>query len=193
MAIHIEQDKNQAKLAFSLQSRAEIDTIRLTESTVACKVAPENVSFPLVMMLKHQAEDAVVSGGKLTIPIRFGFKALTEDNKAEVLIITCRLEVAYELAEGYEPSPEQVEAFRQGNAIFNCWTYFREYVQNSVARMSFPPVTIPFLRMVPKAISATSAEGSNAVEDTPARVEPATEQRIGEPQKRRRRKKTEPS
>jgi len=49
------------------------------ESRLACKVAPENVKFPLLIALRYQAEDAVVSGGKLTIPIRFGFKAVTED------------------------------------------------------------------------------------------------------------------
>lgn len=188
MAIHIEQDKNQAQLAFSLQSRADVDTIRLMESRVACKVAPGNVKFPLLIALRHQAEDAVVSGRKLTIPIRFEFKAVTEDEEAEVLIITCRLEAAYELAEGYEPTPEQIDAFRQGNAIFNCWSYFREYVQNSVARMNYPPVAIPFLRMVPKAIPATSTDTPKVVGSAPAQIEQPTEQRIHGGRRRRQKK-----
>jgi hypothetical protein len=173
MAIHIEQDKNQAQLAYALQSQTDIDTIRLMESRIACKVAPENVRFPLQIALRHQAEDAVVSGRSLTIPIRFGFKAFTEDERTEVIVVTCRLAVAYELAEGYSPTPEQIEAFSQGNAIFNCWTYFREYVQNSVARMNYPPVTIPFLRMVPKAITETSAPVPKVIETAAQIAEPA--------------------
>jgi len=188
MAIHIEQDKNQMLLAFSLQNKADIDTIRLTESTITCKVAPEDVTFPLVMMLKHHSEDAVVASGKLTIPIRFGFKAVTEEHQTDVLVIACRLEVAYELAEGYIPTPEEIEAFRQGNAVFNCWSYFREYVQNSVARMSFPPVTIPFLRMVPKPIPATSTDVPKVLEPTPAQIDKPAGQ---ESPKRRRRKPKE--
>jgi len=187
MAIHIEQDKRQAQLAFALQSRAEIDSIRITDSTLACKVAPENVTFPLEMMLKHEAEDAVVTSGKMIIPVRFGFKAVTEDRKVEVLTVTCRLEAAYELPEGYEPTPEQIDAFRQGNAIFNCWTYFREYLQNSVARMNFPPVTVPFLRMVPKAVPADHTGEPKAVESHPPRIAPPSE--LPGAQKKRRQRK----
>jgi hypothetical protein len=186
MAIHIEQDKNQAQLAFSLQSRADIETIRVTESSMTCTVAPENVTFPLVILLKHQSEEAVVDGDKLTIPIKFGFKALTEDEKTDVLIVTCRLEAAYQLAEGYAPTPEQIEAFRHGNAVFNCWSYFREYVQNSVARMNFPPVTIPFLRMVPKAVTAES----NDVDSGANQLAQPAEQVMIEGRKRRPRKQT---
>jgi hypothetical protein len=170
MAIHIEQDKTQAQLAFALQSHADISTIRLVESKTLCKLPPEDVTFPLVMNLRHQPEDAVVSGRTLTIPIKFGFKAITEDDKTEALVITCRIAVYYELTEGYEPSPEQIEAFRQGNAVFNCWSYFREYVQNSVARMNYPPVTIPFLRMVPKAIPGPSPQAVQSADRTSEQV-----------------------
>jgi hypothetical protein len=168
MAIHIEQDKNQASLAYSLQCRADLDTIRLTTSTVTCSLPLESVEFPLEMALKHQAEDAVVSGNKLSIPIRFGFKAVTVPDKRDVLLVTCRLEAIYELAEGFEPTPEQVDAFRLGNAVFNCWSYFREYVQNCVVRMNYPPVTIPFLRMVP----APSTAEANPVETRQALAQP---------------------
>ena len=183
MAIHIEQDKNQAQLAFQLQSQADLGAIRLMESRVVCKVAPEDAQFPLSIALKHQVEDAVVSSHKMTIPIRFGFKAITADEKTDVLVITCRFEATYVLAETYEPTPEQIDAFRQGNAIFNCWSYFREYVQNSVARMNYPPVTIPFLRMVPKPISA--AGKPHRLDGGTAKLEPPAEQ-APEPKPKRR-------
>ena len=152
---------------------------------MVCKVAPVNVKFPLLFALRHQAEGAVVASGKLTIPIRFGFKAVTEDEKTEVLVITCRLEVVYELAEGYEPTSEQIDAFSQGNAVFNCWSYFREYVQNSVARIGYPPVTIPFLRMVPKPEPAIASDALKIPRSEPAKIEPPVAQQIPSGRKRR--------
>jgi len=95
----------------------------------------------------------------LTVFVKFVFKAVAESDDAEVISIKCTLQAAYNLLEGYEPTPEQIEAFKDGNAIFNCWTYFREFVQNAVTRMNYPPPTLPFLRMVPKATTKDSVTG----------------------------------
>jgi hypothetical protein len=110
----------------------------------------------LHFLLKHKAEDVTVLSTKLAIPIRFAFKAVTEADHREVISITCRFEATYDLTEGFEPSAQQIAAFKEGNAVFNCWTYFREFVHSSVSRMNYPPPTLPFLRMVPRAISKDS-------------------------------------
>jgi hypothetical protein len=182
MALIIEQDREQARLAFSLQSRADIESIRMVEATANCRLKRENVTFPLSFHLKHQAEDVTLLGSKLTIPIKFGFKAATSDNGVPVIMVTCRVEVDYELDAGYTPTPEEIEAFKQGNAIFNCWTYFREYVQSAVARMNFPPPTLPFLRMVPK-VSAPVPSVPKAIEAPIAKTEqePARKSRRRKP------------
>lgn len=39
-----------------------------------------------------------------------------------------------------DPSEQHVVAFHGGNAIFNCWQYFREFIQSATARMGFPPL-----------------------------------------------------
>jgi len=189
MSIQIEQDRNQAHLAWAFQSQSDIDSIRLVESKLVCLVAPEDAKFPLVMAVWHQSEDPSPSERVLTIPVKFAFKAFTESDKAEVLLITCKLAVAYALNDGYCPTPEQIEAFKQGNAVFNCWSYFREYVQSSVARMNYPPVAIPFLRMAPKATAGPPAEtpktiGGGEPNEVPDRKEGQTER------KRRSRKRT---
>jgi hypothetical protein len=115
-----------------------------------------------VFTIKFAAGDAELLGPRLTIPVGFRFKALSEKEHSEVIAITCQLRVEYELADGYNPSPEEVTAFKDGNAIFNCWGYLREYVQNTVARMNFPPVALPFLRLAPKPTSAVVAGDSMA-------------------------------
>jgi hypothetical protein len=187
-SIVIEQDKSQAQLAFRLHTRADIASVRMMESAFACKVRLEDVKFPLLPALKHEAENAVVAGRKLTIPIKFGFRAVSEDKESEVIVVACRLEVEYDLDEGYVPSWEEIEAFRQGNAIFNCWAYFREYVQSTVARMNYPPITLPFLRMIPRiAAQKDSPVAPEAVEGT-VLIEQSTQ---GPERKRKTRKKKE--
>ncbi len=47
------------------------------------------------------------------------------------------------------PTPEELQAFADTNALMNCWPYWRELVQNMVARMNLPPIMVPLLRFVP--------------------------------------------
>ena len=182
MAIIIEQDKQQAQAAYRVQIHADLDSIRIMEGKFVSRLPAEDAAFPLILALRHQAEEAVVGGSKMTIRINFGFKAATEDKKTEVIAIGCRVEVKYDLAEGYEPTSEEIEAFKQGNAIFNCWTYFREFVQSTLSRMNYPPVAVPFLRMAPKAIPTNE---TRVIEGANAEIGPPTE-RPTAPQKRRR-------
>ena len=182
MAIIIEQDKLQAQAAYRLQTHADLDSIRIMEGKFVSRLPAEDAAFPLILALRHQAEEAVLVGSKMTIRINFGFKAGTEDKKTEVIAIGCRVEVTYDLAEGYEPTSEEIEAFKQGNAIFNCWTYFREFVQSTLSRMNYPPVAVPFLRMAPKAIPTNE---TRVIEGANAEIGPPTE-RPTAPQKRRR-------
>jgi hypothetical protein len=173
-------------LAFELQSHADLDLIRLVQATAACKVAIEDVSFPLRFLLKHKAEEVGVLNAKLTVPIRFAFKAITEADDREVISIVSRFEAVYDLAEGFEPTPEQMAAFKDGNAVFNCWTYFREFVHSTVSRMNYPPPTLPFLRMVPRAISKDSPLVPRALE-----AAAPTEQGGGDPRRGRKPSKEE--
>jgi hypothetical protein len=165
MSIRIEQNKEQARLAFELQRQADLSSIRLVKNTAVCNVAIEDAAFPLRFLLKYKAEDAAVLNSALMIPIRFAFTAVTETDNREVLSIICRLEAVYDLAEGFGPTPQQIEAFKNGNAIFNCWTYFREFVHNTVTRMNYPPPTLPFLRMVPKAAAKNLTTSPKAIEE----------------------------
>jgi hypothetical protein len=149
MSFTIEQDREQTRHAFSLQSRAEITEIRLIEASLFCKASVEEAGFPLEFSIEFAPEGAVVEGGVLTVTVRYTFR-ITAKSKADVVLIKCGLQAAYDLTDGYRPSTEEIEAFRTGNAVFNCWPYFREFVQNTVTRMNYPPPTIPFLRLMPR-------------------------------------------
>jgi preprotein translocase subunit SecB len=61
--------------------------------------------------------------------------------------VECTFEVIYQLKPDFTPTPEQVKAFKDGNAIFNCWPYGRQYVQDTIQRLGFPPLILPLLRV----------------------------------------------
>ena len=96
----------------------------------------------------------------LTLDTDFKFAIAREGQKDNpVVLIECRFEGQYALVPEYIPSQEQIEAFRTANAVFNCWPFFREYVQNTTVRLGFPPPPIPFLRMTQKqVVEATTSE-----------------------------------
>jgi len=42
---------------------------------------------------------------------------------------------------------ENIKAFGEANGIYNAWPYWREFVQNTIARMGLPQLTIPVFRI----------------------------------------------
>jgi hypothetical protein len=157
--ITIQQTSEQAKLAFDLHTHAEIESVRLLKSRVASRSLFEPLRGTIALTLKHNARQAPAPKGLLRLEISFHIRGAEESGspaadygkvRAPLVLIECTWEVDYRLAEGYEPPSEAVKAFKDGNAVFNCWPYFREYVQNTVTRMNLPPLTVPLLRLMPK-------------------------------------------
>jgi len=190
MSVTIEQDSDQWKLAYSLQSRAEIQSVRLVDANVCCKIKLDEASFPLNLQLNFTPEETTLKDNRLSIPVSFCFKISGKDG-TEAVVILCRLEAAYDLAEGFEPNNEEITAFKKGNAIFNCWPYFREYVQNSVTRMDYPAPTVPYLRLVPKPVAPKeppTIEIHKAIEEGSS-IASADANLVEEPPQKRRTKK----
>ena len=79
-------------------------------------------------------------------------------NKAPVFSVECVYELCYRLKEDYKPQADEIEAFKNGNAVFNCWPYFREFFQNLTARMGQTPPPLPLLRIVPKPATPVKPE-----------------------------------
>ena len=146
----IEQDGSQARLAYSLQCRANLQLMQLTTSSGQCIVPYTELpsSRALTFAVEWEAQEPIVKNKKLTIPVRFGISVSSEEDV--VVLVSCVFRADYELAPEYQAATEEIEAFRASNAIFNCYPYFREYVQNTLSRMNYPPLSIPFLRLVAK-------------------------------------------
>jgi hypothetical protein len=145
MWFRISQAPEQKKLALSLQQKSDISTIRLVETSAHCKGPFDASRQALAFATEFRPEAIECAQGNLHVTTRFSFKIIGGEDKAEVVVLHCVMDAEYILAEGFQPSDEQIKAFREGPAILNCWPYFREYVQNTVVRMNYPPPTIPLL------------------------------------------------
>ena len=172
MPYSIAQEPEAVRSAAALQRMSAILSIRLIESTCKCK-APlvDNASAQLSFSAEFHPECIDVSGGMLRIGTRFLFRIIRESDKDEVISIGCLFGAEYVLAEGFVPADEQIKAFSEGPAIFNCWPYFREYAQNTVMRMNYPPPTIPFLWLESKQV--TGPDDVSGTPDLPGKHQPA--------------------
>jgi hypothetical protein len=157
--ITIQQTAEQARLAFEFHTHAEIQSIRLRKARLLSDTPIEADIGPIALTLHQKARHVPGADGLFRLDIDFRLEGRREagdpNNESHKIgqpfvLVECTWEVDYRLAEGYQPTPRTVRAFKDGNAIFNCWPYFREFVQNAVTRMNLPPLTLPLLRLLPK-------------------------------------------
>ena|SRR6266849_5452283 len=171
MSYRISQDPEQMKLAASLQQKCDILAIRLIESTASCKSAiGDDNGLPFSFAAEFQPEAAECDGDSLSVTTRFSFKIISGKDKTEMIVLHCLIGAEYTLVDEFQPSVEQIKAFKEGPAIFNCWPYFREYVQNTVVRMNYPPPAIPFLWLEVK--KPTTPQPEQAAESSTQPSEP---------------------
>ena len=164
-AIIIEQNQDETRLAFEVNQSSAINRIRLARAKVASQSMDESPKAPISVSFNFKSKPLATAPDVLRLEIAFRMSGIEEkeegkqdspernpgDKKSEaVVLVECAYEVDYVLREGFEITPEHVKAFKDGNAIFNAWPYFREYLQNNLQRMGLPPLTAPFLRLQPK-------------------------------------------
>jgi hypothetical protein len=182
MSYSIVQDA-EVKFAVSLQRNAGIFSIRLIEANVKCKSPlTEYVGVPYSFAAEFFPGDSECIGNNLSVSTRFSFRIIADKDKSEIIVLNCVMGAQYVLADGFQPSPEQLKAFKEGPAIFNCWPYFREYVQSTVVRMNYPPPTIPFLwlerrtsEVAPAPKVDTTSEPTKVTKPSHAKKKPGSE------------------
>lgn len=164
-AIVIEQNAAETKLAFEVISNAAIGRIRLARAKVVSQAIDEGVKSPIAVMFNFKSKPVTAPASVMRLEIAFRMTGVEENGEAKneppqkkleekkpepIVLVECAYEVDYELRDGFSITSEQVKAFKDGNAIFNVWPYFREYLQDSLQKMGLPPLTAPFLRLQPK-------------------------------------------
>jgi hypothetical protein len=155
----IRQSAEEIKQSLIVNSNTAIDAIRLVEASLwsaspgqfahemtaesearfrpgACRHSPESVTFEISFKFTVRKSEE-------------GRKPEDVKKPEDLIKISCLFEAEYSLKPDFHPTEEQLRAFHHGNAVFNCWPYFREFVQNSAVRMHLPPPPVPFLRLMP--------------------------------------------
>ena len=142
----------------SLQTHCDLDHITLLRCSTSRAAAGTRLSEPYTLSGLNSST-AKMTDDVLTVEASFNWTAV-DANKAQVFAVECVYELCYRLKEGYKPEENEIEAFKNGNAIFNCWPYFREFCQNLTARMGQMPPAMPLLRVVPKPATLVKPEAN---------------------------------
>lgn len=156
-------------LASEVYRNAVLMQVRLAESTLVGNWLEGPPSGKADIRISHRTLGSNIRDQRLFLPVAFEYEitasrtadnesdafdsqsdAVGEHKRAPFLKISCTLVLEYSLRPEFSPTENQIRAFHEGNAVFNCWPFFREYVQSSAARMSVPPLPVPFLRLQAK-------------------------------------------
>ncbi len=67
----------------------------------------------------------------------------SEGAEEKVFTITASFLLSYMKKKEIEVTKEFVNVFKENSIELVSWPYFREFVQNMISRMGFPPLTLP--------------------------------------------------
>ena len=153
----ISQTKEQIKALSAVQANCEIQSVTL----LSCNVirAKEGSRFREPYSIKPALSNIASSrcDGQLVVEVSFEYSAWDSSEPPERLFqVNCTFEVTYQLNENYDPAPEEIASFSRGTAVFNCWPYAREFLQDISSRIGHRAPTLPLLRIVPKRVEPSS-------------------------------------
>jgi hypothetical protein len=155
MGFTIEQDQDTVRAAHRFQVSARLQDVQLLDCSASVSEASRELEGQLRLGLTMETGVLSTSEGNARFWVRisiFGDPAdAPEQPDRHHFEVACRYALDYALRPGYAPSSQDVDAFREGNAVFHCWPYSRELVQNMTMRMGLPVPPLPFLRLAPKA------------------------------------------
>jgi preprotein translocase subunit SecB len=152
-AFMIFQTKEETELAIAVNRNAQINDVRLARAKTTADRPEIALKNPIVVSMDVKAKHIEASGGQLLVEVSFrlaGSRKEDQSKKGTIFCVECTFEVSYQLHPEFTPSIEQIKAFKDGNAIFNCWPYCRQYVQDMIQRMGYPPLILPLLRVQTK-------------------------------------------
>lgn len=150
----ISPEPEEFRAALALQSKCDLRRVSLRHCHASLEGSEESRRGPFKLRLSHNSTACAINDGLLRVEVRFQIQSYDSSEPPALLFsVECAFDVDYELEDrSYQPPPESIAAFKDGNAIFNCWPYVREFVQNITDRMALipPPPPLPFLRVVPR-------------------------------------------
>jgi preprotein translocase subunit SecB len=149
----ITQTKQDSDLAIALHQNAQIIDLRLARAKASADRPGAELRTPIAASLDVKAKQIEGPSEQLFIEVSFRLTGTKKSDGAQektAVSVECTFEVTYQLKVDFTPTPEQIRAFKDGNAIFNCWPYGRQHIQDTIQRLGFPPLILPFLRVQTK-------------------------------------------
>jgi len=157
-----EAEKIDYKLAAKVADRIEITNVKLISSQAYQSPAAAGGTHCLNININVNFH-AGKKDKTLSIFPAFSLIGNLKDSKNQDpdLIIKAEFVLIYKVSDFTGLDQKCFEAFGKSNGIYNAWPYWREFVQNTVTRMTLPPLTIPVFRLPqPKKVKRT---GKNKV------------------------------
>lgn len=155
MGFTISQSKDEVQAAQRFQVSAELREVQLLDCAASSSEGKATAHEQMRLGLKMESAVLATADQEARFSVLISIYGDAVDTAAEkdahTFEVSCRYAVAYSLRPGYTPSQEELDAFKDGNAIFHCWPYTRELIQNLTMRMGLPIPPVPFLRLAPKA------------------------------------------
>src|SRR3954453_21429196 len=122
MSILIEQYANESEAAAAFFSRADLQRVALVSSAVKRLTDWVALKQPLHTNVRFEPASAQLAEDLASFTTGFEFTAADSSNPPiNAITINCEFEANYILKDDYKPSPDEVEAFKAGNAILNTW------------------------------------------------------------------------
>jgi preprotein translocase subunit SecB len=123
-------------------SHVDLKNIVLDSCTV--KTNRDKIAGNMKMDIKNKV-DYVVENNNLAIIIsRYNVVATRSTQKESALKIECIFRV--ELSSDQPITEDFLDIFTKVNLYINTWPYLREFVQSTIQRIGYPPLTLPLLK-----------------------------------------------
>lgn len=147
----ISQKPEEIREALALMSKCELKRVALKECHTSAE-ATKDAKGPFSVRVSHNSTANAILDGILRIEVRFQIESYdAAEPPAIIFNFQCSFTLDYELEDhSLAPSAESIAAFKDGNAVFNCWSYVREFFQSIASRMELSPPPLPLLRIIPQ-------------------------------------------
>ena len=148
----IKQTSEEFKAALVFGSNTQLLDVRLAASKVFSERPPDQSLEVFETSLDLDFKTPAKSAAQAVLPVTIVLKlnAGSEPNVNQLAEIECTMEATYAFRPEFIPTDEQVASFQTGNAVFNCWPYFREFLQSNLQKMGYPIPPLPLLRLEPE-------------------------------------------
>lgn len=131
-----------------LIAAVELESIRIVDSQARTSV--EDVESlgesQLKIDLRTDARRAE-NDGPITALVLLDLQLRANGATEPKVTVRAEFHLRYGLPAALSTPPEVLKEFSATNALYNAWPYWRQFVQDSIARMGLPPLIVPLLKI----------------------------------------------